>query len=390
MSTTFTGIDGVTTYRVDLDDPPLVQGGEKAIHPVKNHAGEGLCAAVFHARPVDKRVALKLETLLCLRLDPRKFVAIEDLLIDSTDGRCHGYVMHWRPDAIPLSLCRPETLWARVELMRQVAEIFAACDRMAAPSVVMTDPKADGFIELPDGTVLMVDVDSLALCGTGVRDPDDPSELIEVLPGGPGTDGYRSPERLLFPESTPVRGDAHFALAVIMFELVAGFHPSAMVGAPCKLRTLDERVASGLFVPFLDDPEAAMGGGKVPRYDPAWKELPAEFREFFRNALLCAPGDRPTAEKWCSYLTNLPRRHCPPPPPPPPPPPSLPLPAPPPVDTPPHPPRARVWPPAALALAVALAGALAAWWVLVRTPATIEQIPDPVVPAVFPATPLKE
>ncbi len=391
---TFTGLDGETTYRVaDTDDtPPLAAGGEKVILPIKNHPNAPqLCAAVWHKKPLSATESLKLRTMIFLGLPDFYFGPPLDLLHDAK-GRVVGHTMNWRDGLQDLETWLNEHgdtwgLLERLTAMLAITNVLSALQGYTSPSFVPTDLKPQNLLIGPRGhPVILVDLNSLAVVGTGVRNPEQPDEIIEVVPGGPGTDGYRSPQRVMQPALTPGESDTAYELAVLMFEVLTGYHPCAMVGVGAKPATLDERALAGLYPMFLNDPELEMGGGRLPPYAVTRRSQGGELLEYCKTALLAAPHARPSVAEWKERLQSAINKFAPKPPPPPPPPPAT---VKEPISVTAQQPRGSTTPVAVFITVIVLLALMGfggyGLWLLNKPPTPRELLPDPIpdAPAIF-------
>jgi serine/threonine protein kinase len=355
-------IDPAVTYRIDPDfTQPVGSGSEAVIHEVKNHR-EPLAIKLFRKPPS----GLTVEKLLALKFigDRLRHPALR-LPVDVVDG---GHVVVTRAasgDTLRniLDAGTPLSLDERLSFALSIARACAVVSAVTLPDVVLTDLKPGNV--LADGT--LTDLTDVAIFG--VRSLADPSEVFDYLPGGVGTPGYRAPEWVENPALRPTREMAAFSLAVVLFEILTGFHPSEMVGS-VGAYDLDSFVRHRLFVGYLDDPEEALGGlARRPQYAT---ELPEAVQPLMWSAFFDTPRDRPTPDDWVSALEGWWNEL--------------------------HPPpdpvaveeqaksktlRTRVFLGTLTSIVLAAAACSGAWWYFVGRHQPRELPPDPIVPAVF-------
>lgn len=355
-------IDPRVSYRIDPDfTDPIGCGSEAELHEVKNHR-KPLALKLFHQplpeNTVEKHLALK---FIGERL---RYPGLR-LPVDVVEG---GHVVVRRAamsDTLRdiLDARTPLPLDDRLTLALSVARGCAVLASVTLPDVVLTDLKPGNV--LFDGT--LTDLTDVALFG--VRSLVEPSEVYEYLPGGAGTLGYRAPEWVENSALRPTREMAAFSLAVVLFEILTGYHPSEMVGA-CGDGNLDSFVKHRQFVAYLNDPEASLGGlARRPKYTA---ELPDAVHCLMRSAFFDAPRERPTPDDWVSALEEWWKTLHPPPEP-----------------SAANDSRAESIPPrqqfilGLLAVAVAVSASFGAWWYFVGRHQPRVLPPDPVVPAIF-------
>ena len=167
---------------------------------------------------------------------------------------------------------------------------------------VMIDLKPDNILIRTDGTISMVDMDSIAVVDRGTTLFDAPVATPEYTP--PET--YRTAYKKEFSQQETWD---RFSMAVIFYKLLFGVHPfAATCGVPLQNATsLDAKIKYGLFV-HTRDPKKQRIFKVVPPPHKSFRRVPPSVQNLFWRCFdkgHLQAGERPSADEWCyTILTS--------------------------------------------------------------------------------------
>ena len=288
-------------------------GGEGTVHEVVGR--DDLVAKVFHNPPRDLHIETKLAAMIRskARQGPSAIdgfhvpVAWPQQMLRFPDGRI-GYTMHYARGTQPLFLVYdPMEVAIRrwnidaVFLRRVAHNVAAQVSAIHAAGYVIGDLNESNIHVTSRGLVTFIDTDSFQVTEDGRRYPCLVVKPQYVAPELVGKD-LGSVER--------DRAHDHFALAVIVFQLLmGGRHPYAGVwpsgaGDPPPA---EEWIRRGLFAysgSCYVDGRRIEPPPNAPRYD----RLDPRLRDYFERCFVLGhrdPGQRPSAREWAKLLRNL-------------------------------------------------------------------------------------
>lgn len=216
-----------------------------------------------------------------------------------------GYVMPFVNNGKPLEeLVRQRDLQATLQpdidplafRLTVARNLAAVIEHLHAQECLVGDIKLQNFMVLPEGTVFLVDSDSLQL-----RNRHTGQVYVNLYT----SEGYKSPEYFQTKYTGATAVQDYWALATLIFQLLTGWHPFDAVGARYTLR--DERAAHGLY-PYTQSPRE---GVQPPPAAPPIGNLPDSVRERFEDCFVAGfsrPFARPTATDWGAALAEA-HRH---------------------------------------------------------------------------------
>ncbi|MDY7524631.1 hypothetical protein [Sphingomonas sp. 10B4] len=216
-------------------------------------------------------------------------------IVRTPDGRFAGFTMRQvtghKPihELIATSARRQHFPKANFRFLAHVAlNVARIVANVHAAGVVIGDVNASGFLVSQNGTVTLIDADSLQIgshrCRVG---------MVEYTP----------PELQGVPFGTINRTPDHdaFGLAVMLFQILAlGRHPFAGV-VRGRSNQLDQAIVEGRFAYSLLRTVSATPPPGALRLE----ELPRAIRLLFERAFAQRLGPRPTAAEWVPALRAL-------------------------------------------------------------------------------------
>lgn len=249
--------------------------------------------------------AEKVELLVRLSASLPGFAWPVELVLDRSTKKPVGYVIAFAPGETLESLMDDRKTGAipvrtKVELALAVVRAVAAAHAVSGPKIVLGDALKAGNLIVSGGSAVIVDTASVSVLG------------FRSLAGGLvdavcplTTPGYVPPEVLAHPGAKPSHAADKFALAVLLFELFFGRHPTEPLPCPAAVGLEpDDAVRDGLFLRWVAHPELL-----PPTYDPI--DPPDDVEELLRAALLLPT--RPAAaeliaplETWLASLSPVP------------------------------------------------------------------------------------
>lgn len=194
------------------------------------------------------------------------------------------------PLAQKLDRSSPKGLTLRMYL---ACNITAAVNEIHKLGCVFVDLKPQNILVAPDGTVSMVDLDSLQVSVAG-----------KVFHGPLGSPEYMPSEsyRMDF-NSVPVIDPSwdRFSLAVIVYEILLGIHPFTATAKPTVMGC-DTIEASIRFKMYVHGNNRTNLESIPPPHDGV-SALPKELAELFKNTFDAVnPGQRPSIKAWGEAL----------------------------------------------------------------------------------------
>jgi DNA-binding helix-hairpin-helix protein with protein kinase domain len=278
-------------------------GGEGTVFRLRN--APGFCAKIYTRRPVSAAKGRKLAALRSLAQGLSGCAALPVSLLFSRPDREEtvGVVLPWvqgwdihevyHPDARQ-SVFPEANLGLLLAVARNTAFVFA---KMHQHGIVIGDVNEQNIKVRADGTVCLIDCDSVQLCHGGEWFPCPVGALMWTPPELQNT-------ALEAVQRTP-NHDA-FGLAQLIFLLLfGGRYPFA--GKPVPGVNLDPQEAIRRFA-FAFDPDPPVRLLEPPPAAPPFAAFPPEIRTLFLRAFRSGSEmawARPSAREWVDALGNF-------------------------------------------------------------------------------------
>lgn len=309
-----------------LANKPFASGGEGAIYDIDQPANaRHLVAKIIHDFKQNPSRVSKLEFLAQHRPpsanhDPDEIPAliwVEDLILDE-NNKVVGFVMPRVAGEKLEILCapqlpknlgqewhayqrsNPDNLRLRLKVCANIAKLVA--ELHATQQYVLADLKPDNIVIRPDGSVSIVDLDSIEILRHG-----------ETLhPATVATPDYTPPEyytRGVEPGKKAIHPSwDRFSLAVIFYRIMLGIHPFAASALPPydNLNTLADKIENGLFV---HDADKSSLFAVVPPPHRQFSSLDEGLRFAFQRTFDLGhdnPALRVSAEHWEMLIQDSP------------------------------------------------------------------------------------
>ncbi len=304
---------------IELAATPLASGGEGSLYRIESPNGyQHLVAKIYHPK---KRTELRYKKILYLHEHPPKaftddqpitLVWPKQLLFDEL-GQFIGFLMPLVHGEKLELLCLPQIPkkhsqeWdayefavdikrkKRLDLCYKIAQ--AIYQIHSTERYILVDMKPDNIIVHSDGSVALVDLDSVEVVENGTTIYDAPVATPEYTP----PDSY-----LKEVEVDPTQEDPwdRFGLAVIFYKLLLGVHPyAASATAPYdKYTGLYEKIEHGMFV---HNPKIKAHLSVVPELHERFSTLPVAIQKLFERCFIDGhekPFARPSSEEWVQVL----------------------------------------------------------------------------------------
>lgn len=277
--------------------PAFARGGEGTVHDI---AGRSDKVAKIYLKPMDRVHTEKLAHLVKLASPQLTSVSAwpEELLLDSR-GAGVGFVMPAVRDGRPVHLYAspadrqryaPHATYA--SLVAVAANLGRAVMNFHHAGVVLSDINCSNMLVRPDGTVRVIDCDSVQI-GTKAKFRATVA-MQEFVP--PELQGRRVADHARTPDHD------NFGLSVLIFQLlVQGRHPFSGAGA----LSLGDSIAQRLH-PFRSHrgrtcPFCVLG---LKPTEVLSDEVVGLFKASFEGGRMLS-AYRPTAKQWVSALTAL-------------------------------------------------------------------------------------
>lgn len=304
---------------VVLDDNPLAQGGEGAIHAMVGHPDK--VAKLYRDKGEAQQRRAKIEAMVSIRSrfdrdDEAGTIAwpLGALYADPQRLVFVGFGM--RKASTPLTIDAlyeyppaPNANFDMADKLRVMEALAQLTQNAHDAGQVVGDYNDNNVAVLPGCRVALLDADSFHACVNGTVYP-----CTVCMPG------YAAPEVLrnmhgfaTYEECTKPTFTVHtddWALAVHVFRtLFNGVHPYHCVAAPTgggslpAVLPIDKRVERGE-VPLLEKSR----GVKAPPFAPTSRMLPPYLRTLFKRAFVTGhrdPAARPRAEEWRAALERF-------------------------------------------------------------------------------------
>ena len=303
--------------RLVLEDAPFSSGGAGEVYKAHDSAGEVYCVKKLH-----KPKPGEFEKIRYMADNPPKVLTAGwgQLCwpLDLVGGRAKagspvGYVMpmaksgsvelsnitnlRWpgkNPPPLAQKLDR-STSQGLTRRMYVACNITAAVHEIHKLDCVFVDLKPQNILIAPDGSVSMVDLDSLQVKAGG-RVFNGPLGSPEYMP----SESYRMDFN-----SVPVIDPSwdRFSLAVIVYEILLGIHPFTATAKPTVM-DCDTIEASIRFKMYVHGNNRSNLESIPPPHDGI-ASLPKELADFFKNTFDAVnPAQRPATHEWGEALKN--------------------------------------------------------------------------------------
>ncbi len=298
-----------------LAPKPFASGGEGTLYKVEMpQAWQGYVVKIYHA---DKRGPQRERKIEYLSKFPPQNTAdnaliwVEDIIY-SSKGDFLGFLMPMAKGEKLEILCSanlPRKLansWYRFHPNQKTAmdlrlkvcyNLAVAVHHVHATGrYVLVDLKPDNVIIHLDGTLSLVDLDSVEVVENGLKLFDAPVATPEFTP----------PEFYYNTSKDPTQQLAwdRFSLAVIFYKLLTGVHPFAasFLSPYVEFTNLAQKIEQGLYV---FHPVRKQYIQTLPPPHLAINKLHPELQKLFFTCFVEGhdyPEKRPTAQQWCSAL----------------------------------------------------------------------------------------
>lgn len=300
-----------------LADQPFATGGEGALHRVVAPA-VWTQSVVKLLHPL-KRTQVRADKAQYLIQHPpiktlgdATLVWLQQLVYDET-SKFAGYLMPY-VEGDQLELLTTATLpkrlasawkgWERPTPEAQPKRLMMGYHLAAAlyalhqtQCYILADLKPDNVLVQPNGSLALVDTDSLAVVEAGQS----------LFGASVATPEYTPPEYLSksIAQALDETWD-RFSLAVILYRLLLGVHPfAASAKAPYdQLVSLGDKIEAGLFV---QAPAVLVQFAVIPPLHQRFNDLDPALQTLFVQAFQAghtAPSARPTAKMWATALAD--------------------------------------------------------------------------------------
>ncbi len=276
----------------------IARGGEGEVFLV---SAERRLVAKLYIKPMPKVQGEKIVTLIKMRNAQLTAIAAwpQELLI-GPEGKPAGYIMPFIPEgrpihdlATPAGRLRAMPSATYSSLVRVAANLARAVATFHHAGIVLGDINGSNFLVMPNGTVRVIDCDSVQIGSS--RKFRAPVAMEEFVP--PELQGKRLSNRM-----RTANHDA-FALAVMIFELlVLGRHPFSGNGDMPLGRSIRKR--RHVFR-WFSPPQNPFRVLNIPKTDMLSPELVALFKRAFNHRplkLVLMRPKRPTALQWMTAL----------------------------------------------------------------------------------------
>ena len=303
--------------RLVVEDKPFSAGGAGEVFKAMDSAGSVYCVKkLLKPKPGD------FEKIRHMADNPPKLLTAGwgqlcwplDLVgVGSKSGAPVGYVMAMaKPGSVELSNItnlrwpgkNPPNL--ALKLDRSVPQgltrrMYVACNLTAAVheihklGCVFVDLKPQNVLIAPDGSISVVDLDSLQVSAGG-----------RVFHGPLGSPEYMPSEsyRMDF-NSMPVIDPSwdRFSLAVIIYEILLGIHPFTATAKPTVVgcETIEDSIRFKMYVHGMNRPNLE----SIPPPHASIAALPVALAELFKKTFDAVnPAHRPATHEWGEALKN--------------------------------------------------------------------------------------
>ena len=303
---------------IELNDAPLASGGEGSLYRLVRPDDPSVVAKIYHN---NRRTPLRRDKMGYLQEHPPKDFAPEEgitlvwpkeVLTDEA-GAFMGFLMPFATGEKLEILCLPQlpkrhqTAWEAYDraIPGQQQRRLGLCYNIAraierlhqTERYVVIDMKPDNILVQPDGSVALVDLDSIEVVENGETLYDAPVATPEYTP----PDSYWEQ-----PEVDPTQEEPwdRFGLAVIFYKLLLGVHPFAAStqGDYAQYTSLYQKIEQGLFV---HHPNMQAHFSVVPPLHDRYHRLPIRVQQLFERAFIAGheqPFMRPSASEWVQVL----------------------------------------------------------------------------------------
>jgi len=302
-----------------LSTTALASGGEGSLYTIQSPKGyQHLVAKIYHP---NKRTTLRYNKIKYLQKYPPKALSDhwntqliwpQELLFD----KHHNFIGFLMPkakgDKLEL-LCLPQIpkkfqkKWQEFDFLADpsLQPRLNICYKIAAAihqihqteRYILVDMKPDNIMVDSDGSVALVDLDSVEVVEEGETIYDAPVATPEYTP----PDSYLK-EQLV----DPTQEDPwdRFGLGVIFYKMLIGVHPfAASAFAPYDQYTsLYQKIEHGMFV---HNPKMRGKLSVVPALHDRFDQLPPNIQRLFIRCFVDGHSDpfkRPSAEDWVNAL----------------------------------------------------------------------------------------
>lgn len=303
---------------IELYETPLASGGEGSLFRIKTAGYDQLVAKIYHPK---RRTPLRQDKISYLHehapqpfdeQDPITLVLPKDILTDEA-GDFLGFLMPLVEGEKLEILCLPELpkryqdTWEafdravpghQTQRLNICYNIARAIERLhLTERYVVIDMKPDNIMIRPDGSVALVDLDSIEVVENGETLYDAPVATPEYTP----PDNYWEVQEV---DPTQEEPWDRFGLAVIFYKVLLGIHPFAAStqGAYAGYTSLYQKIEQGLFV---HNPEVRQHLSVIPPLHDRYHRLPIRVQQLFERAFIAGneqPFLRPSASEWVQVL----------------------------------------------------------------------------------------
>jgi len=311
---------------IELSSTALASGGEGSLYSIESPSGyENSVAKIYHPK---KRTELRYNKILYLQKHPPEAFADDvpitlvwpkELLFDE-DKKFIGFIMPLVHGEKLELLCLPripkrhEKEWDAYEfdVDTKIKKRLDMCYKIAqaihhihqTERYILVDMKPDNIMVNSDGSVALVDLDSVEVIEEGKTIYDAPVATPEYTP----PDSYLENQ-----EIDPTQEDPwdRFGLAVIFYKVMLGVHPYAASASPPydKYTGLYQKIEHGMFV---HNPAIKGKLLVVPELHNRFHGLPIAIQKLFERCFIDGhtnPFARPSSEEWERVLQEYSSEH---------------------------------------------------------------------------------
>ena len=304
-----------------LTVPPFASGGEGSLHHIETEGYEGLVAKIYHPQ---KRTLLRQHKIGYLQKHPPKELVKEagitlvwpQQLLLNEQNEFIGFLMPFVEGekleilSLPKLGKRYRTQWQDYDFAVDVRRHnrMAMCYKIAraieqlhhTERYVVIDMKPDNIVIQPNGSVALVDLDSIEVVENGETLYDAPVATPEYTP----PDSYWENPAI---DPTQEEPWDRFGLAVIFYKLLLGIHPFAAStkGTHAEATSLSEKIEQGLFV---HNPNVQQYLEVIPAQHEEYQRLPLAIQQLFERCFIeghTQPFARPSATEWAHALEEF-------------------------------------------------------------------------------------
>lgn len=173
----------------------------------------------------------------------------------------------------------------------------------ATGKYVFRDFKPDNVLVTNNGSITLVDMDSIQICENGRL----------LFPAGTlGTPGYMPPEHYSKNIGSNInlaieKSWDYFSVGVVFYQIIFGLHPyvvTPLISRDSNSNEIYQNIADNLF-PF--GPNAT----KISNYPPPhnnFRHIPNELQQLFKNSFSSNASARPTLESWIRTVKDVIRK----------------------------------------------------------------------------------